>query len=72
MYVIIPELTYVAEMAERLNNTSSVKLGGFPSQRDPCLATLKSCNTTKYPIYGWLLCVCVCMCDENKQKIADE
>ena len=29
---MIPELTYVTEMAERLDTKSNVKLGGFQSQ----------------------------------------
>ena len=35
-------------LAERYETKSNVKLGGFRSKRPTCLATLKSCDTTKH------------------------
>ena len=37
-------------LAERYDTKSNVKLGGFQSQHPMCLATLKSCDTTKQSI----------------------
>ena len=53
-------------LAERSDTKSNVKLGRFrdPSFKRPtCLATLKSCDTTK-PVCLWLtiyICLCVCI-----------
>ena len=46
---IIPELTYIVEMAEKSYTKSSIKLGGFRSQLEAsaCLVTQKSCDTTE-------------------------
>ena len=43
-------------LAEQSDTKSNVKLGGFdPSSKHPtCLATLKSCDTTKQSVCGWL------------------
>ena len=40
-------------LAERSDTKSNVKLGGFQSQLQVCLATLKSCDSTKQSVCGW-------------------
>ena len=39
-------------LAERYDTQSNVKLGGFRFKRPPCLATLKSWDTTKQSVCG--------------------
>ena len=48
--VIIPELTYVTEMAEQLDTMSSEMLGGFRFHHPVFLIILKSCDTTKQSV----------------------
>ena len=50
---MIPELTYVAEMAEELDTMSSVKIGGFRSK----LEASRVCNPREEPLYNETVCL---------------